>query len=93
MGQWQKLLISRPTPSQSDASLTVAVGGGESLSVATEKNAKIAKLHSMYGVLGMKTWLKLNCLKKFMKRARSKLSISIENFKISPLEKESLKLS
>jgi hypothetical protein len=46
-GQWQKLLSSRPTPSQSDASLTVAVGGegvgaqdGGPLYVATEKILK-----------------------------------------------------
>jgi hypothetical protein len=38
--------------------------------------------------LGMKTWLKINCLWKFFKRARAKLSILIEDFKISHLEEE-----
>ncbi len=59
MGQWQKLLSSRPTPSQSDASFTVAVGGGGGgcmgggpLCVATEKNAKIAKVHSITSHFG-----------------------------------------
>jgi hypothetical protein len=36
----------------------------------------------------MKTWLKLNCLETFMKRARTKFSISIKNVKISQLEEE-----
>jgi hypothetical protein len=48
------VLSSRLTPSQSDASLTVlwewrgwGQGGGGHLYVATEKNVKIAKVHSI----------------------------------------------
>jgi hypothetical protein len=75
VGQWQKLLSSRPTPSQSDASLTVAVGGrgwgsrgGGPLCVATEKNAKIAKVHSITSRFGhedlVKTKLFINVHEK-----------------------------
>jgi hypothetical protein len=34
----------------------------------------------------MKTWLKHSCLLKIMKRTKAKLSITIENFKISQVE-------
>ncbi len=77
--------------SQSNASLTVAVGGrgwgcrgGGPLCVTTEKNAP--KYTQSHLVLGMKTWLKLNCLQKFMKITRTKLYIAIENFKIYQVE-------
>ncbi len=56
--------------------------------VAIEKMQKSPRYTQLHVVLGMKTWLKLNCLQKFVKRARSKLSISIENVKISQLEEE-----
>jgi hypothetical protein len=75
--------------------LKIAVGrsgwgrrGGGPRYVATEKNAKIAEVHSITSRFGMKTWLKLNCLQKFTKRTRTKLSIAIENFIISQVEKE-----
>ncbi len=95
MGQWQKLLSSRPTPSQSDASLTVAVGGrgwghrgGGPLCVATEKNVKIAKVHSITSCFGHEDVVKTKLFIKFMKRTRTKLSITIEHFKISQIEEE-----
>jgi hypothetical protein len=56
--------------------------------VATDKNAKITRYTQSHRVLGMKTWLKLNCVKKFLKRARTKLPITTKNVKISKLEKE-----
>jgi hypothetical protein len=54
---------------QSDASLTVAVGGGgggagvEGLSVLQQrKMRKLPRYTQSHRVLGMKTWLKLNFL-------------------------------
>jgi hypothetical protein len=38
--------------------------------------------------LGMKTSVKLNCLKLFVKKAKAKLYISIENFKMYQLGEE-----
>ncbi len=52
------------------------------------KIRKSPKYTQSHCVLGMKTRLKLNCLKKFMKITRTKLSIAIEKFKISQVEKE-----
>ncbi len=64
----------------------MGVGG---LSVLPQrKMQKFPRYTKSHRILGMKTWLKLNCLCKFMKRARAKLSITIENFKISQLEED-----
>ncbi len=66
MGQWQKLLSSRPTPIQSNASLTVAVGGrgkgrrgGGPLFGATEKNEKITEVHSITSHFGHEDLVKI----------------------------------
>jgi hypothetical protein len=58
VGQWQKLLSTMPTPSQSDSSLIAVVGGGGGgagggpLYVASEKNLRIAKVHSITSRFG-----------------------------------------
>jgi hypothetical protein len=39
----------------------------------------------LHDVLAMKTWFKLIFVEKVMKRARTQLSITFENFKISSL--------
>jgi hypothetical protein len=56
--------------------------------LSREKCEKLPKYTQSHRGLGMKTWLKLNCVKKLMKRARTKLLITIENFKIYQLEEE-----
>jgi hypothetical protein len=72
VGQWQKLLSSRPTSSQSDASLIVAVGGGAqgwgaSLCCHREKCEKRG------GTLNrIAFWAWLNCLQKFHEKSKGK---------------------
>jgi hypothetical protein len=88
VGQWQKLLSSRPTPSQSDASLIVALGrGGEwgPLFVATEKNAKVHSITLCFGHEGL---VKTKLCIKVQERARARLPIIMENSKISQLEEK-----
>jgi hypothetical protein len=62
--------------------------GAQGWRASLRKMRKSPKYTQSHRVLGMKTWLKLNCLEKLMKRTRTKLSIAIENFKISQVEKE-----
>jgi hypothetical protein len=58
-------------------------GWVEDLSVYyTQKFAKIAMVHTTAWHFSMKTWLKLNLLHKFFKRAWTKLYTALENFKI-----------
>jgi hypothetical protein len=47
-----------------------------------EKCQKPPKYTQSHGFLDMNTWLKLNCLQKFVAREKEKLSISIENILI-----------
>jgi hypothetical protein len=47
----------------------------------TQKLAKIAEVHATAWRLAMKTWVKPNFLKKFVKRALAKFSMPFENSK------------
>jgi hypothetical protein len=62
--------------------------GGGPLCVATEKNAKIAEVHSITSRFGHEYLVKIKLFLKVHKRTRTNLSIGIENFKISQVEKE-----
>jgi hypothetical protein len=63
-------------------------GGGGPLCVATEKNVKTAEVHSIISRFGHEDLVVTKLCKKFMKRARTKLPITTENFKIYQLEEE-----
>jgi hypothetical protein len=63
-------------------------GGGGLSMLPREKCEKLPRYTQSHCVLGMKTWLKLNCVQKFMKRAITKLPITIEKLKIYQLEEE-----
>ncbi len=62
--------------------------GGGPLCVATEKNAKIAKVHSITSRFGHEDLVKIKLFIKVHEKTKTKLSIAIENFKISQVEKE-----
>jgi hypothetical protein len=64
--------------------------GQEPLWVATEKNAKIAKVHLITLRCGHEDLVKTKLL---MKRTRAKLSITTENVKISQLELPKVRLN
>jgi hypothetical protein len=78
VGQRQKLLSSRPTPSQSDASLTVAAGGregaprwGASLCCHRE-NVKIAEVQSITSYFGHEDLVKTKLFIKVHEKNKGK---------------------
>jgi hypothetical protein len=60
--------------------------GGGPLSVATEKNVKIAKVHSITSYFGHEDMIKTKLFIKVHEKSKNKNHFTIENFKISQLE-------
>jgi hypothetical protein len=64
-------------------------GEGEGpLSVATEKNVKIAEVHSITSYFGHEDMVKTKLCIKVHEKSKNKIPFTIENFKISQLEEE-----
>jgi hypothetical protein len=45
--------------------------------LTNRKRKKLPRYTQPHGISGMKTWLKLNCSLKFVKKAKAKLSVFI----------------
>jgi hypothetical protein len=66
----------------------VGAGCGGTTCVATEKNAKIAKVHSIASRFGHEDLIITKLFVKVCEKSKGKLSIAIKNFKISQLQEK-----